>query len=140
MLLLIVLLSVNVFMVPIVRSQSYYPDQLVTNVKFNPGVHFVDFLLHPTSIGAHQDWHWTVTAKYTGHVSLSAGSYMKVQELGTDGTDYVDYAMDTVIMTHTAATISFAEKFSTSSRKLRLYIKMAASDTATFSIYQTLIK
>jgi len=122
-------------------SQTYSAKTVVSGLKMNPGVHTanIDLLPAPTS-GAHTDWHWTITAKYTGHVGLSAGSYAKVQELGTDETTWSDYAMDTVIMTHTAATISFAEKFSTSSRKLRLYIKMAASDTATFNIYQTLIK
>ena len=135
LLIIFALISIGAF------SQTYSAKTVVSGLKMNPGVHTanIDLLPAPTS-GAHTDWHWTITIGYTGHVSLSAGSYAKMQECGTaDGNTWNDYAMDSVIMTHTAATISFAEKFSTSSRSLRLYIKIAANDTATVSVYYTLI-
>src|ERR1035437_10173672 len=83
-------------------SQSaWYTKQLVTNVKFNPGVHYTMIDLQPVGpLSAHQDWHWAVTIKYTGHVSLTAGSYAKMQECGTDGNDWADYSCDTVLMAH----------------------------------------
>jgi len=130
-------------------QSSYREGKIINNVKYLPGTYRVEIYIPQLSstTNARIDWHWQIWAEYKDHVDTTAGSYIQVQQSGTDNTGVAKWAnyaglsadsMKTISSTPTASV--FEDPFGFCGRKLALKIYVAANDSLYLSAWYTLIK